>query len=212
LLNTPSLVLTTHWISYHISFHWKWQTTATLADGVFVSWTVGPDGKGTSYLKQHIEFFNENNDAMNLMELWAGCIGFVKRRIYDPENPKDDTLMPGKPGVSWGYDAVVNVALSDEDTPSSIGKKIAEQFEKFTEQPGYTGSKQVYKFGGDLTPSDTELQPLSHLLRNDDIVNLFLFLFGDKGKDELFKNEPLLVSFFGDADTAREILSYHAFV
>ena len=182
-----------------------------MADGVFVSWTVGPDGKGTSYLKQHIEFFNENSDAMNLMELWAGCIGFVKRRIYNPENPKDDTLMPGKPGVSWGYDAVVNVALSDEDTPSSVGKKIAEQFEKFTEDSEKFGSKQVYKFGGDVTPKD-ELPPLSHLMRNEDIVTLFLYLFGDQEKEKLLQNEPLLASFFGDAETAQNLLNYQSFL
>ena len=113
-----------------------------------------------------------------------------------------------KPNIGPG---LFRLALSDEDTPTSIGKKIAEQFEKFTEERKEDfGSKQLYKFGADVTPKD-ELPPLSHLMRNEDIVTLFLYLFGDKGKDELFKNEPLLVSFFGDADVARELLNYQVF-
>ena len=172
---------------------------------------MAPDGKGTAYVKPMLEFYNENGEELNLTELWGGFVGFGKRRNYNPEDPREDTVMPGKPGVNWGWDIMINVALSDDDTPTSIGKKIAEQFEKFTEDSEKFGSKQVYKFGGDVTPKD-ELPPLSHLMRNEDIVTLFLYLFGDQEKEKLFQNEPLLASFFGDAETARDLLEFQSFL
>lgn len=181
-------------------------------DGVFASYTLSPDGKGTAYVKPMITFYNENGEELNLVELWGGCVGFGKRRNYNPEDPREDTVMPGKPGVNWGWDIMINVALSDDETPTSIGKKIAEQFEKFTEERKEDfGSKQLYKFGADVTPKD-ELPPLSHLMRNEDIVTLFLYLFGDQEKEKLLQNEPLLASFFGDAETAQNLLNYQSFL
>ena len=159
-----------------------------------------------------VEYFNENGAALNLSELWGGIYGFAKRRIYNPENPLEDVPMPGKAGANWHWDAVVTVTDSKEDTPASVGRTIAEQFEKFTEeQKKHFDKKQSYKFGGDATDTE-QLPPLSKLLRNEDIIALFLGLFGNQGKEKLLKDEQLLESFFGDAETARDLLEFQSFV
>ena len=73
-----------------------------------------------------VEHFNENGAALNLSELWGGCYGFAKRRIYNPENPLEDVPMPGKAGANWHWDAFVTVTDSSahEIMKMSIKKNI----------------------------------------------------------------------------------------
>ena len=63
------------------------------------------------------------------------------------------TVQGKKAGAVWGWDAIVSVSESDDDTPTSIGTHIAKVFTSFTEQQKHLFTrKQDYKFAADVTP------------------------------------------------------------
>ena len=106
---------------------------------------------------------------------------------------------------------MVSISESEEDTPTSIGTHIAKTFTSFTEQQKQSFTrKQEYKFAADLTPQD--LQPVSVYMLDNDVVALFLSLFGHQEKDKVLSDVKLLESFFGTAEAGRDLLEYAQFV
>ena len=121
------------------------------------------------------------------------------------------TVQGKKAGAVWGWDAIVSVSESDDDTPTSIGTHIAKVFTSFTEQQKHLFSrKQEYKFAADVTPE--LIQPVNVYMLDEDVVALFLSLFGNHNKEELLADTKLMESYFGSVEAAHDLLAYVQFI
>lgn len=84
-------------------------------------------------------------------------------------------------------------------------------FTSFTEQQKHHFTrKQEYKFAADVTPE--VIQPVSVYMLDEDVVALFLSLFGSHNKEELLADTKLMESYFGSVEAAHDLLEYVQFI
>ena len=104
------------------------------------------------------------------------------------------------------YDWFCFVALKGEDeTSTSIGKKIARKFGVFTRNKALCDSSKPedYVFRSAFT---VDPQPLNYHILDDDAIKVMRLLFSDYSKEELMTDKALMEAFFGDVKSGSKLL------
>lgn len=170
-----------------------------LEDNIVIIDPINPQTGNQAWMQPFIQIIQQDP----LAALDFHIISVCSRR--DPEVPELDMPLPKNPGSPYPKRAVILF----NDPNVSVDQFLMDFCLRWSHRANteriYTGDRNqfVYK------PHPGKPYPVNHYLRNRDTILLLKKVYGTEGvtKSDVESDEDVLIKFFGDVDTGRQLLS-----